>query len=645
MGRRRFVWIVIGLIQATWAVHGPAHAETANNDYLDRLIKKAEALDLAVHPAWRALGHYRPNWFGSGYRSLIDSVGFFLANEGKTDPEAELEATLEAFFAPLPADKTAQHPQCAFIARYRWLKSQLMFDPKRLAERPCEAFATWSATINADAATLIFPAAYMNNPASMFGHTLLRLDPAEQSEDSRLLSFAVNYGADTGDHNGLLFAVLGLTGGYRGTYTVKPYYELVKIYSDIENRDIFEYRLNFTEAEIARLVAHLWEMRGHYSYYYFFDENCSYQLLFLLDVARPSLNLASDFNLHVIPVDSVRAVLDRRGLFKSTKFRPSGQTRIRQDLAKLTPDGRRLARRLADGSLTPDSHDANGLPLARQAAVLELAEAVVTYRMEAGDLSREEAADRAWTLLAARSRIDETSDLPPVDQPETRPDQGHGSARAGIGFGVRDGRPFAAMRLRPAYHDDLDPSGGFVPGAAIDFLSLELRHYDDDDGVTLDKFTGVGIRSMTPRDALFRPLSWKLSAGLERMRIERTDEEGALVAALNGGFGLSYGLGDRDIWSMTFDAGVTAGEDCDQTCSFNTGPALSLLWPMTEKASFIAKGRYQLRFGENVRDRYELRLGQSLGVTRNLVLKLEAGVEEEGGGVQPEFLTSLDWFF
>jgi hypothetical protein len=645
VGRRRFVRIVLGLILASWAIQAPTHAETADEGYLDRLMENADVLELADSRAWLALGHYRPDLLGSGHHSLIDSPDFFLARDGKTDPQAELKATLEAFFAPLPIDAAGQHPQCAFVARYRWLKSQLAFDPKRLPEHDCEAFETWAATINADAATLIFPAAYMNNPASMFGHTLLRLDPAEQSEDSRLLSFAVNYGADTGDHNGLLFAVLGLTGGYRGTYAVKPYYELVKIYSDIENRDIYEYRLNFTETEIARLVAHLWEMRGHYSYYYFFDENCSYQLLFLLDVARPSLGLAGDFDLHVIPIDSVRAVLDRRDLFESAKFRPSGQTRIRQDLAKLTKDGRRLAQRLAAGSLNPGSPDANGFPPARRAAVLELAESVVTYRMETGDLSRDEAADRAWTLLAARSRIEETSDLPPVDQPETRPDQGHGSARAGISTGFRDGRPFGAMRLRPAYHDDLDPSGGFVPGAAIDFLSLELRHYDGDDGVTLDRFTGVGIRSMTPRDDLFHPLSWKLNAGLERMRIERTDEEGALVAALDGGVGLSYGLGERDIWSMTLDAGVTAGEDCDETCSFNAGPSLSLLWPVNDHVSFMAKGGYQLRFGEEIRDRYEVRLGQSFGFTRNLALKLEAGVEEEGGGLQPEFLTSLDWYF
>ena len=209
---------------------------------------------------------------------------------------------------------------------------------------------------------------------------------------------------------------------------------------------------------------------------------------------------------------------------------------------------------------------------------------------------------------------------------------------------MTDGRS-PSFQFRPAYHDDLDPSGGYVPGAAIDFLAFEFRHYKGGDVPVLETFTGIGIRSMAPRNALIRPISWHLNAGLERMRVKDTDEEGALIAAFDGGAGVSGGLGARDIWSATFDFGVTGGEDCERTCSFNTGPALSLLWPMTDRATFLTRGRYQLRFGEKTRDRYELRIGQSLGIAKNLALKVEAGLEDEGSGAEQTFLTSLDWYF
>ncbi len=616
----------------------------ASSDYLDQLIAKAEELRLAEHPAWYALGHYRPDLLGLERRSLVDSEGFFLAENGKHDPASELEATLNAFFAPPAA--TGQHPQCAFIARYRWLKGRLAFDGSRLPERSCPEFDTWFETIDAASATLIFPAAYLNNPASMFGHTLLRFDRHHQTEETRLLSYAVNYGAQTGNDDGILFAVLGLTGGYRGTYSVEPYHNLVKLYSDIENRDIWEYQLNFSPAEVDRMLVHLWEMRGHHSDYYFFDENCSFQLLFLLDAARPGLKLVDDFALHVTPVDSVRSILSRKDLLRKTVFRPSGETRIGHSLSALTSEEREMVQDLAAARIDPEQVIVTGLPEPRRAAVLELAQSFVTHQLKTDDIEQEAGEARAWSLLAARSRIDAKADQPPVPVPWTRPDQGHGSARAALGVGLRDGRSFQALHLRPAYHDTLDPSGGFVPGASIEFLNTELRRYQGSRKVLLEQFNALGVRSMTPGNELIRPVSWKLNIGVERLRIEDTDEEGALIAVAEGGAGFTYSIpSTRAIWSALIEGGMIGGEDCDETCSVNIGPSLSLLWPMTDHATFSVDGRYQLRFGEAVNERYELRLGQSYGFARNLAVKLEGTLEDEGGGAQTELLSTLNWYF
>ena len=47
---------------------------------------------------------------------------------GKTDPEAELTATVTQFFSPDLVGRSKQPAQCAFVARYAWLKEQLSFD-------------------------------------------------------------------------------------------------------------------------------------------------------------------------------------------------------------------------------------------------------------------------------------------------------------------------------------------------------------------------------------------------------------------------------------------------------------------------------------------------------------------------------------
>src|SRR5690606_38838539 len=133
-----------------------------------------------------------------------------------------------------------RHPQCRFRARYEWLRQQLQFDAARLPPVACPEFENWYATLNPGAVTLVFPSAYLNSPASMYGHTLLRIDPpsanTQQATGSVLDSWAINFAADSRDANGLVFAVKGLTGLYPGNFAVLPYYKKVNAYGAIENR-------------------------------------------------------------------------------------------------------------------------------------------------------------------------------------------------------------------------------------------------------------------------------------------------------------------------------------------------------------------------------------------------------------------------
>ena len=82
--------------------------------------------------------------------------------------------------------------RCRFPARYEWLKETLPIDPARLPAPECPELDNTLRAINPKSASLIFASGHMNAPASMFGHTFLRLDSAYESP---LLSYAVNYAA------------------------------------------------------------------------------------------------------------------------------------------------------------------------------------------------------------------------------------------------------------------------------------------------------------------------------------------------------------------------------------------------------------------------------------------------------------------
>jgi hypothetical protein len=117
------------------------------------------------------------------------------------------------------------------------------------------------------------------------------------------------------------YPVRGIFGGYRGYFSTIPYYLKVQEYRDIENRDIWEYRLNLTEPQIRRLLMHAWELGNASFDYYFFKENCSYHLLSLLEYADPSLHLTDQFRLldracrHGSPARSPARIGARRSRF------------------------------------------------------------------------------------------------------------------------------------------------------------------------------------------------------------------------------------------------------------------------------------------------------------------------------------------
>ena len=85
------------------------------------MIAEATAARLADEREWHVLLHYHRNLLG-GVTSMQDDPGFFMAPHGKTDPQAELAATLAQFFSDELVGRSKQPGQCAFIARYHWIK-------------------------------------------------------------------------------------------------------------------------------------------------------------------------------------------------------------------------------------------------------------------------------------------------------------------------------------------------------------------------------------------------------------------------------------------------------------------------------------------------------------------------------------------
>jgi hypothetical protein len=543
--------ILMGLAALAMTCARTLHAEpsaltTPQAAYLAELQAQAQTSDLARHPMWRALLHYRVQPLTRQDRSLADDADFFLHPNGAREPAAELNATLAAFFDPAPRHALEQSAACRFVARYQWLGAQLSFDPARLPAPDCERYRQWRHGIQADRATLVFPSAYLNSPASMYGHTFLRLDPAPnqaKGSASPLLSYAVSYAAAGNEAEGFAFALKGLTGLYPGEFTNSPYYLRIRDYNDLENRDIWDYELTLTPPEIDRLLAHTWELGPTRFDYYFFDENCSYHLLSLIDAARPELHLSERFTWWAIPLDTVKAVAETPGLLSAVRYRPSNSTELRHRAALLGPEHAKLAQALAEGRLAPGSLNSAAADPAERVLILDTAERLVAFNATIKDSTQEITQRQRMGLLTARATLPASEPLT-VPTPADKPTDGHGTARVDMLAGQRQGHSIIQLMARPAYHDLLDPQAGFQRGAAIEFFKLELSKANSG-ALQMERLTPVAITSLSPREPLLSARSWRVEMGLQRASLNRNDGTRPLGLNLRGGPGVAYELGSR----------------------------------------------------------------------------------------------------
>ena len=565
---------------------------------------------LANDPFWISLGHYEAGKL-SGWRSYVSDDKFFLAAEGAHHPDAELRATVEALYAPLSlGDK---HPQCVYPARTRWLKAQLNLTDLPKAE--CAEFSQWFKDVAPHSTVMIFPAAYLNSPSSMFGHTLLRIDQADvQDNKTALLSYAINFGAYIeGSDNSILYAWKGLAGGYPGLFALVPYQEKLSEYRSLENRDLWEYRLNLTPEETQRMVEHVWELKQIQFDYFFFDENCSYRLLELLQVARPGLQLTTQFPLTAIPTDTVKAVKEA-GLVESIEYRPSRERELLDRAKALDPEEQQWVLQVSADQAQLQTPAFKALPKARQALIIDAAYRLERYR--ANGLERDPArSQRSFELLRAINQ-NPAPELQ-VDKPEL-PENGHESRTWQLGAGSRDDKAFAEYGLRMAYHDLNDNAPGFPLGAQIEILQLKLRQYEGNKW-QVQQLDLANIRSLTPRNDLLQPWSWQVGGGLERVLGKHGDEN--LVSHVNGGAGGTWQLADN---LLGFALGTVRIEHNNDFAAF-VAPAAGfdtgLLWRNpVGNLSLEAKGDYFT----NGEIRRSLSLNQQWEVSRNLGLRLSA---------------------
>ncbi len=577
---------------------------------------------------WLRLLHVKKTAFGlkSNVHPFLGRPSFFLHPDGDHSPLSELKETYSQMFEQ-GAEK-GKSAQCRFLARRDFFRRMSKLDLRRDFFK-CEFSEDWLAKLNTEKLTLVFASGYMNSAASSFGHTFFKLHNLANTHGKDLLDYGVNFSARTGDNKGALYALYGLFGYFPGTYSMLPYHQMIKEYTNLEGRDLWEYDLNLKPDEIQRMLWHLMELDGTYFDYYFLSDNCSFALLKALEVARPGLKLADDSELYLIPLDSVKRItglVEKVRLRKSLatiwiETRPNLSSVAQNEILKLkesTSELPRLSTELLDSGLLyytlqeSEGHDGHRK---------------LVYEISKERAKRVKNSSEKLQVANVNSAISDFIEM------EGRPDQSHNSAAVNIGFqeGIVKS---STLGFHFAFHDQLSRNLGLTPFSHLEVLSGKVRSKDGRN-FQLQDYRILETFSSAPVNRFEMPLSWGVKAGGTNFF---TDEDRS-YNYLGGVFGYSFDFFDSSSgvgkvrWSHL--ASINTGDDSSSGWALMPGYE-SRLWTIfsSEIRSLI---KYKIeKHSKNDLNRFSIELAVDL--TKQLELRM-SGQRTQVGSKSEELKT------
>jgi hypothetical protein len=501
---------------------------------------------LAASKTWRALLHVP-----AGTRhSEIETAAFFLAENGASQPLAELQSTVATF---------AQQPQqmCRYPARAAWLQRQGViseFDPLR-----CAALQKWLNGQAADQVSVIFADGFLDNPASFYGHMLIRVGDRSADDTQKLLANSFNFGARVpDDENPVVYITKGLFGGYQAAFSTSHYYRYDINYAEAELRDLWSYDLATDAQQSQLLIWHLWELLETDYTYFFSSRNCAYHMARALELVTDQPLVASG-DPFVLPADIIKrlsgATIEGRPAVQKRTLQPSRLHRFQQKWQQLHADEQALARAWLR-SPQPTTLAA-ATPAAQLRVIATLAD-FYAYRLSQEhnepDLKQQLEAEKT-ALLRARMVMPMGANPEWQQRESSAPETGQEPSMLRLGWQQSDLNAAhdnaLILSFRPAYYDVLQRQQGRLKNATLTMaevgVSLNEHEVKLEHAWLLQLHTLNYSPSGMPGDG---GASWGLNLGWQRDRLRQTVDD--LGPQLLGSYGKAFKASDAH-W---FDAAL-----------------------------------------------------------------------------------------
>lgn len=505
---------------------------------------------LSAHPQWQKLLHINASRNDVSY---INSNSFFLSSKrDNINPHNELLATINAMTLPVSGD-TNQHAQCKFPARLIFLKQHL--DNSFNAMLPnvqCEQYKAWRLDANISSISVVFASGYMSNPASMYGHLFVKLNRSKKQSD--LLNYSLNYGAIIPDNeNPVVYILKGIFGGYDAAYSDKQFFRHQHNYGEVELRDLWDYKLALSSADIDLLVAHIWELLPNKFDYFFIDENCAFHIAKLLELVLTE-PIISDQSLWVLPSAVAKGIAENSyadgALLDSVTFIPSRESVLNQKFSQLALSQQQIGTELISNAF--EFSQSKNYQRLTDSDKAQLIESLFSFHEVNKRLNPEQPNLKVNRRKLIRERLSLPSGRQSGEKQLTNkvaPHQGMPVSKVSLGTLHHDSEQnFITAGFRMTYFDDLSTDKNQTKFSNLEMLDVELIANDDTTKVL--RLDLVDIDSLYKESIQWtdqHSWAWSVRTGFEQLQNNCID---CGIYFGEGEIGKSYLLSNTLVYAM-----------------------------------------------------------------------------------------------
>ena len=471
----------------------------------------------------------------------IQGDQYYFSNTPHVNSVVELTLSYQKLFRNLNTI-TDDSLVCRFPARFMFIDQQLSLNSGINPLTDCPALRKWSENDSFRKIMIVKIDSYFGNPASSFGHLVLRMSKGGQSK--KLLDSTINYGARVPPNENIaVYIFKGLTGGYVASFSQEDFYRQDLVYTRTEFRDMWSYEINLTDRQRQLFLAHIWELMDQTSTYFFVKNNCAFAIAEVLELVT-GYDFVSNKTLYYPPARLFHELdeYDARSpgsLVKSRTYIPSQDKLLKQIMRTLEPEESKAVRRYIK---VPDGNIENMLAdysPARQSQILEVLLEYYDYMIAGYPELGDGLSDQRIDIIKARLRrpIGKTLGENFIAPPKRAPGATFRTTKINFSVGREDNDFYSAVSVAPFSLDPLDLGNEQLSEMTVLQAAIEASPKTKIDNVTLIR---VGNRSPTNDISLNAwPISWSVDLGINCLF--NCDQTKGIQAG--GGLGQSLELG------------------------------------------------------------------------------------------------------